>query len=218
MILGIYGSGGLGREVLELSKIINKNNRWDDIVFIDDNKNKSDCNGVKCYTFEEFIDNFKPADSQIIIALGEPAVREVLYKKIIASSYQLATLIHPNVVIPKDTKIGKGVVVNLGNYISCNVIIEDNTFLQQYVVIGHDSILQKHTVVSAFVAIAGHCSVGKSTYIGMHVPVREGISIGDNVIVGMGSCVVRDIPNDVVALGNPARGMSKNEDKRVFKG
>ena len=36
MILGIYGAGGLGREVYELAKIINScNNRWDQIFFID---------------------------------------------------------------------------------------------------------------------------------------------------------------------------------------
>src|SRR5665648_3649 len=212
MILGIYGSGGLGREVLELSKIINANNRWDDIVFIDDME-EGKCNGAERYSFEGFIDNFKPADTEIVIALGEPAIREILYKKIIKKNYSLATLIHPNVVIPDNTKVGKGVVINLGDFISCNVKIEDNVFLQQYVTIGHDSILKKHTVVSAFVAIAGHCCIGESTYIGVHVPVKEAIIIGDNVIVGMGSCVLRDIPNDVVAIGNPARPMRKNEER-----
>ena len=37
MILGIYGAGGLGREVYELANVINSyNNRWDEIFFIDD--------------------------------------------------------------------------------------------------------------------------------------------------------------------------------------
>ena len=216
MILGIYGSGGLGREVLELSKIINKNNRWVNIVFIDD-VNKGKCNGIERYSFVEFIDKFDPEDTEVIIGIGEPALREVLYEKVIENNFSLATLIHPDVVIPEDSTIGKGAVVNLGNYISCNVIIEDNTFLQQYVVIGHDAVVKKHSVISAFVSIAGHCAIGKSTYIGMHVPVKETITIGDNVIVGMGASVLRDIPNDVIALGNPARAMSKNERKRVFK-
>jgi sugar O-acyltransferase, sialic acid O-acetyltransferase NeuD family len=216
MILGIYGSGGLGREVLELSKIINTKDKWDNIVFIDD-INKGQCNGVERYSFVKFIDRFKPADTEVVIALGEPAIREVLYKKVTESNYHLATLVHPNVVIPEDTKIGKGVVINLGDFVSCNVEIEDNAFLQQYVVIGHDSTIKRHTVVSAFVSIAGHCCIGEGTYIGMHVPVKETITIGDNVIIGMGSCVVRDIPNDVVAIGNPARAMRRNEERRVFK-
>ncbi len=47
--------------------------------------------------------------------------------------------------------------------------------------------------------------------------MRQGISIGNDTIVGMGSVVHRDIPNDVIALGNPARPMKKNEEHRVFR-
>lgn len=216
MILGIYGSGGLGREVLELAKIINQNKRWDNIIFIDD-INKGNYNHVERYSFEEFLNKFKASETEIVIASGEPAVRELLYNRVVDNQYSLATLIHPTTVIPDDAKIGQGVVVNLGNFISSNVEIEDNVFLQQYVVIGHDSSVKRHSLVSAFVAIAGNCYIGESTYIGMHVPIKENITIGDNVIVGMGSCVLRDIQSDVIALGNPARGMTRNGERRVFK-
>jgi len=215
MILGIYGSGALGQELLELTKIVNVNNRWASIVFIDD-INVGKCNDVERYSFKEFVDRFDRADTEIVIAVGEPAIREVLYEKVVASNFSLATLIHPNVVIPQSTKIGKGVVVNLGAFISFNVEIKDNAFVQQYALIGHDCIIKSHTIISAFVSISGYCCIGKSTYISMHVPVKEKITIGDNVIVGMGSCVLRDIPDDVIALGNPARGVRNNDEKRVF--
>jgi acetyltransferase-like isoleucine patch superfamily enzyme len=51
----------------------------------------------------------------------------------------------------------------------------------------------------------------------MSVPIKEGSMIGKNTIVGMGSVVLRDLPDDVIALGNPARPMKKNENHRVFK-
>ena len=62
-----------------------------------------------------------------------------------------------------------------------------------------------------------NCNVGNSVYVGMNVPIKEGITIGDKSIVGMGSCVLRDIPDGVVALGNPARAMKENDSYRVFK-
>lgn len=47
MVLGIYGSGGLGREVLELAKQINAiSNRWSKIIFIDDMKPEGTYTGV----------------------------------------------------------------------------------------------------------------------------------------------------------------------------
>ena len=37
------------------------------------------------------------------------------------------------------------------------------------------------------------------------VIVRPGVTIGDNTVVGAGAVVTRDLPTDVVAVGNPAR-------------
>ena len=51
----------------------------------------------------------------------------------------------------------------------------------------------------------------------MGVLIKEGTVIGKDAIVGMGSVVYNDIPDDVIAVGNPARPMRKNIDKKVFK-
>ncbi len=61
------------------------------------------------------------------------------------------------------------------------------------------------------------CRIGERSYIGMGTQIKEGVTIGDEVIVGMGSVVYNDIPNGMIALGNPARPMRPNVDKLVFK-
>jgi acetyltransferase-like isoleucine patch superfamily enzyme len=58
--------------------------------------------------------------------------------------------------------------------------------------------------------------VGENTYVGMGVQIKDEITIGKDVIVGMGSIVYNNIPDEVIALGNPARAMRKNIDKKVF--
>jgi len=47
--------------------------------------------------------------------------------------------------------------------------------------------------------------------------VKDQVRIGDGVIVGMGSVVFNDLPDNVIALGNPARPMRPNLEQRVFK-
>ena len=37
-----------------------------------------------------------------------------------------------------------------------------------------------------------------------------GVTIGDNVVIGAGSVVTKDIPDDVVAVGNPCKVIRKN--------
>ena len=48
-------------------------------------------------------------------------------------------------------------------------------------------------------------TVGNNVWIGGDVTVLSGVSIGDNSIIGAGSIVTKDIPSNVVAVGNPCK-------------
>ncbi|MGW9404340.1 sugar O-acetyltransferase [Arthrobacter sp. NPDC055585] len=48
-------------------------------------------------------------------------------------------------------------------------------------------------------------SIGNNVWLGGGVIVLPGVSIGENTVVGAGAVVTRDLPANVVALGNPAR-------------
>ncbi|MDE7345303.1 MAG: sugar O-acetyltransferase [Muribaculaceae bacterium] len=48
-------------------------------------------------------------------------------------------------------------------------------------------------------------TIGDNVWIGGSVTICPGVKIGDNVVIGAGSTVVKDIPSNVVAAGNPAR-------------
>lgn len=59
--------------------------------------------------------------------------------------------------------------------------------------------------------------IGKNCWIGAGVIIVPGITIGDNVVVGAGSVVVRDLPSNVVAVGNPCRVLREvNEHDREY--
>ena len=59
-------------------------------------------------------------------------------------------------------------------------------------------------------------TVGDNVWIGAGVQVMPGVTIGSNVVIGGGSVVVKDIPSNVVAVGNPCRVVRPitEEDKR----
>lgn len=59
--------------------------------------------------------------------------------------------------------------------------------------------------------------IGKNCWIGAGVIILPGITIGDNVVVGAGSIVTKDLPSNVVAVGNPCRVMREvNEHDKVY--
>lgn len=214
MILGIYGSGGAGREVKEIA---DQNNYWKDIVFIDDTIEEGEFKGVKRMPFDTFQRNYSISEVEVVIALGEPKYKELLYNKVSDAGYRFANIIHPKAIINASAELGRGLIIKAGAIISSDAIVKDNVSVQEYAVVGHDTVVECHAQISAFVMIAGHCHIGKKTYIGLSVPVKEETKIGNNVIVGMGSVVIRDIPDDMIAMGNPARPMKRNEDGLVFR-
>lgn len=64
-------------------------------------------------------------------------------------------------------------------------------------------------------------TIGKNCWIGTGAIILPGITIGDNVVIGAGSVVTKDIPSNVVAIGNPCRvirEVNENDKKYYFKG
>lgn len=53
--------------------------------------------------------------------------------------------------------------------------------------------------------VFGKIRVGNNVFIGANSMILHGVTIGNNVIIGAGSIVTKDIPDDVVAVGVPAR-------------
>jgi len=53
--------------------------------------------------------------------------------------------------------------------------------------------------------------------LGSGAIIRNGISIGANSIIGMGAVVLKDVKPNSVMVGNPARFLRENIDKKVFR-
>ena len=218
MILAIYGKGGLGHEIYELAHRINiAKSCYSEIIFVDDN---ADCDidagtGARVMTFETAIAAYSPSELFFAIGVGEPIVRHTLYVKIKDAGYEMATLVHPDVTIPASSCV-EGAIICKYVFISCNTKIGVNSLLLPLVCVGHDCDFGESCVVASGAQIAGYVKLGNRVYIGMATAVKETMTVGTDSIVSMSSSVVREIPENVIALGNPARAMRNNLEHRVF--
>lgn len=216
MYLGIYGASGLGREFYDIA--IRRNAisfLWEDIFFIDDDKEKIIINGVKCFQLEQLIDSGR--EFECIIGVGEPTTRKKIMTKLNSFGVNLATLIDPTAIISSSAKISPGCIICEYTTIHCNVEIGNNCLIQPSCVIGHDIKIGNHTVLSTFCAPGGQSSFGDCVYAGMHSSIKELITVGDGAIIGMGAAVFRDVPADSTVVGNPARITLGNAERKLFK-
>lgn len=111
--------------------------------------------------------------------------------------------------------IGNHVEVGVCNDISrgaCgDTIIDDYVKLNAQVHIGHESHVHSNVTVSAGAVIAGFVDVYEHGYLGVNSCVKNRIEIGKGTKIGMGAVVSKSLPEDVTAIGNPARTFNKNQ-------
>lgn len=210
MILAIYCAGGLGREVIEFARSIN---RWENIIFVDDVTGEKIVSGADVFRFSE-VEQFR-GNLEFVIANGEPAVREILYNKVKNAGYPLGTLISPYCSILSKTEIGEGCIL-YDCVISTNVHVGPNVMMNGRVLIGHDTSIGAHCVLSALSFFGGDTHIGNRVYIAPGAMIKDRIRIGDDAIVSLGAVILRNVRAMSIMVGNPAKKWGVNIEKTVF--
>jgi sugar O-acyltransferase (sialic acid O-acetyltransferase NeuD family) len=213
-ILAVYGAGGIGREILVIAQ---EQNRWDKIVFIDDLIVLESINDCEIYSFNDFIKHFKDWNIEIVISVGEPNQRNAILSKIKKFNLILVNLFFINFKFPVYSNFGTGNIINYGTLMLTDITIGNNCYINKNVVLGHDVKIGDNVVISPCVSIGGGTIVADEVFIGTGAVLRDQISIGKGSIIGMGSVVIGSIPEFAVVVGNPAKIIRYNNDKKVFK-
>lgn len=220
MILAFYGASGLGSELRVIAQLINeKELRWSEMFFVDDDpaKNGTELAGMKVMSFIKAIEIYGKENLEFVLSIGEPAVKDIIYQKLKDNDCMVTNLFHPTANIDPTSIFGEGIVIGRMAGIPPYGVFGNNIKVNGFTAIGHNVQLGDNVVVSAFAFIGGDTKIGRNTYIGPHACLRNGINIGENVIVGMGSVVTKDVPDNAVVYGNPAKVMRYNDSGRVFK-
>ncbi len=109
------------------------------------------------------------------------------------------------VIIGEDSRVG------IGSVVMGPVFIGDATITgQNCLITGLDHNFHEYgTPIKDQGVSMNPTHIGHGTFIGANVSILPGVFIGDNVVIGAGSVVTRDVPNNHMAIGNPARIIKK---------
>jgi galactoside O-acetyltransferase len=120
----------------------------------------------------------------------------------------------------KHTHFGKNVYANFNLTLvdDSHIYVGDNCMLGPNVVLataGHPINPELRERVTQYNA---DVHIGKNVWLGAGVVVLPGVTIGDNSVIGAGSIVNKDIPANVVAVGNPCRVLREigEKDRRYY--
>lgn len=106
-----------------------------------------------------------------------------------------------NVFVENDVVIGDNVTIKCGVQIWDGITIEDNVFIGPNVTFTNDKYPKSKVYPDDFLKII----VKKGASIGANATILPGIVIGENAMIGAGSVVTKNVPANVVVVGNPAK-------------
>jgi sugar O-acyltransferase (sialic acid O-acetyltransferase NeuD family) len=142
-----------------------------------------------------------------IISIGDNWSRYYVYNQIvdIVPDFEFVNAIHPSVVIGNTTELGVGIVAMAGCIFNPKAKIGNFTFFATGAQVEHDNEIGDFASISAGSLTGGYVKLGKFSAITLGVTVIDRIEIGENTVVGAGSLVIKPLPDNVLAYGNPAK-------------
>ncbi len=204
----IAGAKGFAKEVLE---VIHQADFKETIAFFDDVSTDLPDSVYNKYkilkSLAEVQDFFKNENSNAFtLGLGTPVLRKKLYDKFTAIGGVVMSTISPFATIGiHEVKLGIGLNIMTGTVITCSADIGDFALINLNCTIGHDSIIGKFVEMSPGVHISGRCKVGDFVSIGTNATLLPDVCVGNNVIIGGNSLVNKDVPDNTVVVGVPAK-------------
>lgn len=149
--------------------------------------------------------------STLFLGVYNPRSKFKVLENFKAIKSNFINIIHKTVSISSTVKLGVGIQINSLVSIAAFTKIGNFVSINRNVSIGHHSDISDFVTINPGANVAGFVKIGRNTLIGMGANVIDGVTVGENVIIGAGSLVTKNIPDGVVAYGNPCKVIRKNE-------
>lgn len=205
--IAIFGSGGFGREVLQLIRDVNVSQAtWTCVGFIVDSGFSSQTlvHGLPVLGGIEWLE--KNPDVDIVVAVGSSSTRFKIVRNIRdRCQNNFATLVHPRAWIGENVKLGAGSIVCAGALITTDIEISEHVQVNIGATIGHDAQLCEFVTLNPGVNVSGNVTLKEGVEVGTGSVIIPGCVIGGWSIVGAGSVVTKPIAGNCTAVGAPSR-------------
>lgn len=187
----LYGASGHAKVIVDIVEAMGGKV----IGLIDDNEMVNELLGVPVvHTFT--------GQSPLIISIGSNKIRKMLAGRL---ATQFATAIHPSAIVSKRAMIEEGTVVMQGTVIQAEAHIGRHCIINTGASIDHECEISDYVHISPHATLCGNVTVGEGAWVGAGATVIQGVRVGRWAIIGAGAVVIKDVPDNVIMTGVPAK-------------
>lgn len=134
-----------------------------------------------------------------------------ILNKLSGMKVKFANLIHPNVKLSHFVHLGIGNIICWNTFLSIDTQIGNHIILSPGCAIGHDSVIEDYSTLYWNVNLSGNVRIGEGCEIGTKAVVLPKKAVGKWSVVGAGSVVTKNVPENSIVVGVPARPIIFNE-------
>lgn len=175
--------------------------------FLDDNDSVLGASFGTAKVLGKIEDWERYGDCQFIIAIGNPRVRQKIFKKMTGKGCpEFATLIDPAAIASAgDVSVGPGSIICAGTVCTVDIKIGAHVIVNLNGTIGHDVVLDDFVTIAPMVAISGNVHIQSLVEVGTGACIRQGLVLETGSMLGMGSVLTKNVKQNTVFFGNPAK-------------
>ncbi|MDB4286364.1 hypothetical protein N9933_03595 [bacterium] len=147
------------------------------------------------------------ADETIIFGVAEKEIEKRRDLVEFVKNYKevLGNLIHPTASVSPYARIGHGNICHAGFVLGSGSLFGSYNLVGSNVSIELDTIVGDYCTIQSGVKIGRGAEIGEGVFLGMGAIIHPGVTVGLGAMVADGAVVLRDIPEDATAFGNPAQ-------------
>lgn len=181
------------------------------LLLVDNNRSvTSPLTGVELVYGEFGLDNWladkEPTEYYFVVAIGgnNGVARYDIQQLLKRKGLRVYTAIHPTAIISKSSAIGEGSQVLAGAIICARVKIGEACIINTGASVDHESVIGNGVHLAPGVTTAGLVEIEDYSFIGTNATILPRIKIGRKAVVGAGSVVTQNVPDNTVCYGVPA--------------
>jgi len=199
---------GAGGHAIELLGILLDNQYQGKIYFFDDSPKVIKPSTFEGYPLLHSIEEAIPVlknDPEFILAVGKPAHRRIMDKKLSAAGGKLVSIIsHRASVGNHRVELATGLNIMTGAVITNRIQIGKGTLVHIHCSVHHDVVVGEYCELSPGCRLLGKVKLGSGISVGAGAIVLPGVEIGDDAVIGAGAVVTKDVTVGTTVVGIPA--------------
>lgn len=187
----IVGAGGHGRSVAEAALA---SSNFDTLGFIDDAADKvSQVWGYPVWGTTTDLARYRANADMAIVAMGNNGLREKLCEQLLATGFELATIVHPRAILSPRAKIGPGTAIMAGAIVGTEAKLGTGVIVNSGAVVDHHAQVHDYGHLGVNACMAGGAILGKGAWIQAGSALGYGVQVAEKTILMPGAALPKAI-------------------------